>query len=297
MAKFSIDGTKFLLTWPRSSYATVTMILRLLQEVGRVLCAVVCKEQHMDGEEHHHALVVYEKRIKKKKNVFDEWGHGCNVKYLKTIKDVKRARNYVMKEGIFQEVGELDHKYDKLDKREKAYFALQHSNVECIDSGHFSFAELARLQTIRNLFIMDWPQFKRREVHWYYGSTGTGKTRTAWEHLAFEKGYKMQEVWMSSGRIDPFFNGYVGQKAVILDDFRPGFCKFEMLLRLLDGYPVTINVKGGYIQWMAEIIIITAPIAPNEMFVNHQTGEEWDNLDQLIRRIDLQMNFDLKPTQ
>lgn len=296
MTKFTIDGSKFLLTWPRSEYLTIEMALRMLQGEGRVLYAVVCKEQHADGAEHHHALAIYEKRIRRSKNVFDYWGHGCNVKYLKTQRDVKRAINYVKKDGIFTEVGELDDKYLKLDKREKAYYALQHSNVECIDSGHFSFSELTKLQQIRNLFLMDWPQFKLREVHWYYGSTGTGKTRTAWEILT-ERGYKIEQIWMSSGKIDPFFNGYTGQKAVILDDFRPGFCRFEMLLRLLDGYPVTINVKGGYVQWMAEMIIITAPIAPNEMFINRETGEEWDHLDQLIRRINLQMNFDLKPTE
>lgn len=294
MAKFYIDGSKFLLTWPKSEYLTIEIALRMLQGEGRARYLCVCKEQHADGSEHHHALAIYEKRLKKTKNVFDFFGHGCNVKFLRTAGDVKRALNYVKKEGIFQEVGELDDKYKKLDKREKAYYVLQHNNVECIDSGHFSFSELTKLQAIRNLFLMDWPQFKLREVHWYYGSTGTGKTRTSWE-IIMERGYKIEDVWMSSGKIDPFFNGYTGQKAVILDDFRPGFCRFEMLLRLLDGYPVTINVKGGYVQWMAELIIITAPIPPSEMFVNHQTGEEWDNLDQLKRRINLTMNFDLKP--
>lgn len=289
MAKFEIDGSKYLLTWPKSGYLTIDLILRMLQDLATVRYAAACKEMHVDETEHHHAVVVFEKRIKKTKNVFD-FGHGCNVKYLRTIADVKRAIKYVKKDGLFTEIGTLDERWTKLDKREKAYYALTHNNVECIDSGQFSFSELSRLQMVRNLFLMDWPQFKEREVHWYYGETGAGKTREAWD-IALGRGYKIDQIWMSSGKLEPFFNGYTGQKVAILDDFRPGCLRFELLLRICDGYPVTINVKNGYVQWMAELIIITAPVKYNEMYVNRETGEQWDHLDQLARRVCLTKCF------
>lgn len=119
---------------------------------------------------------------------------------------------------------------------------------------------------------------------WFHGQTGTGKTREAvrqMEHLYGDNYY------ISCGKIDPFMIGYEGQNGVILDDFRPGYCRFEYLLRLLDGYRCLINIKGGQCEWLAETIIITAPIPPNDMFVNRETGQEWDHLDQLLRRIDL----------
>lgn len=279
-----IDGSKFLLTWPRSPLYTISLLLKFLQDVGEVTYAITCKELHQDGEEHHHAVVIYRKRVRARKNIFDFGNTGCNIKRLRNIGDIKRAVNYCKKDGVYQEVGEPDPRWQKMDKREKAYFALTHTNVECIDSGQFSFSELTKLQQIRNLWITDWPQFKKRKVLWFHGETGTGKTREAWETL-IKEGYSVQNIWISSGKIDPFFNGYTGQKAAILDDFRPGFCRFELLLRLLDGYPVIVNVKGGYVQWCAETIIITAPTKPTQMYVNRETGQEWDNLDQLLRRI------------
>lgn len=285
-----IDGSKFLLTWPQSDNLTNEMILEhLKEECGEMEYAIICEELHADGLAHHHAVVLTGKRLRRSRNIFVIDIFQCNVKRLKTQADVKRAVTYVMKDANYIEHGKRPDYTKKLDKREKAFYALQHSNAECVASGYFSFSELTKLQSIRNLFINDWPQFQKRVVMWYYGPTGSGKTRTAFG--VFMEEYGLNNIWISNGRVDNFFNGYTGQKAVILDDFRPGFCKFEFLLRLLDGYPVMVNVKGGYCNWMAEKIIITAPVPPNEMYVNHQTGEEWDNLDQLIRRIDIIQEF------
>lgn len=281
---FELDGTKFLVTWPQSDPLTNKIIWHYIREIAEVQYAVICEEKHQDGNDHHHAVVVFKKRVKKRKNPFNLDEAKSNVKRLKTQLDVKRAVGYVKKEGNWIEKGEKPEYLKKLDKREKVYYVLQHSNKECLDSGYFNFSEIARFDTIRSMFYNEWPNFKKREVLWFHGGTGTGKTRTAFQYLLED--YKMEEIYISSGRIDPFMNGYHGQKAVILDDLRPGFCKFEYLLRLLDGYPVSVNVKGGYWSWLAEKIIITAPIEPSLMYVNRETGQEWDNLDQLLRRID-----------
>lgn len=280
-----IDGTKFFLTWSRSDPLTNTMILEWLKtEFEELTYACVCEELHADGVAHHHAVVLLGKRLKRRTNCFKFDEFGCNVRRLRKNDDVKKAVRYTKKDGDYVEWGELPECCKKLDRREKAYFAIQHSNVECIDSGHFNFSELTRIQQIRNMFLSDWPQFEKREVKWFHGPTGCGKTRTAWEE--FLKETDVKNVWISSGKIEPFMNGYVGQQCVILDDFRPGSCKFDLLLRLFDGYPVTVNVKGGTCNWMAKKIIVTAPIPPEEMYVNHETGETWDHLDQLLRRID-----------
>lgn len=286
MANFLVRGSRFLLTWPQSDPLSKVIIKEHLESIGETNYIIVGQESHENGGDHFHAVVLYKKRIQKRNNVFTIGEFICNVENIgRSDKDLKHCIKYTKKEGNFMEWGKEPSCMKKLDKREKAHFVLEHSNIECVESGLFNFSELCRLQQIRQLFINEWPQFQRRKVKWFYGSTGTGKTQTAWKEL-IDNGYALKDVFISSGKLDPFMNGYTGQRAAILDDLRAGFCRFEYLLRLLDGYPVVVNVKGGYCNWMAHDIIITAPVAPEEMYVNHQTGEPWDNLDQLLRRID-----------
>lgn len=80
-----------------------------------------------------------------------------------------------------------------------------------------------------------------------------------------------------------WFDGYDGHKAVLLDDFRPSWCKLHVLLRLLDRYDMRVPVKGGFRQWKPECIWVTAPKPPEEYFA------EWEGEDlaQLTRRIDV----------
>lgn len=112
-------------------------------------------------------------------------------------------------------------------------------------------------------------------VTWIYGPTGTGKSRRVAEITAGE------EVWESGSRSD-FYNGYECQKHALFDDFRGSFCKFSWLLRLLDRYPVSVNVKGGHCPWNSEYIWITSSKAPQDAYNACQIEE---NLNQLTRRL------------
>ena len=231
-------------------------------------------------------MVLYDKRIKRRLNCFIIDECQCNVKRLRRKADIKKALEYVEKEDKNTlEIGDKPAEYQKLTKREKIFYVLQHDNRECLDSGHFNFSEIAKFELIRNMWYCEWPSFKKRQVTWLAGETGAGKTRTAWASLLME--YDIKDIWTSCGDLTVYFNGYRGQRGVILDDLRPKTIKFETLLRILDGYPCEVNVKFGCCLWRAERIFITAPCTPNEMYINHETGETWDHLDQLLRRIDV----------
>lgn len=109
-------------------------------------------------------------------------------------------------------------------------------------------------------------------VYWYYGSTGTGKTRQAYEQFpdAYEK--KSETKW---------WDGYDAHESVIIDDFRKHHIDFVELLKLLDRYPCKVEVKGGFRQLLARNIVITAPQHPKDMY--EYCGED---VEQLLRRID-----------
>jgi len=109
------------------------------------------------------------------------------------------------------------------------------------------------------------------EVLWYWGATGTGKTRKAFE--------ENPGAWMSGKNLS-WWHNYEGQEVVILDDFRGDFCTFHELLRILDRYPYVIEVKGSFRQLLAKKIIITSPVPPMHVYKSRE------DINQLIRRID-----------
>lgn len=112
------------------------------------------------------------------------------------------------------------------------------------------------------------------KVYWFYGPTGTGKSKKAHE-LALEHPtdvyFKQPEsIW---------FDGYDGQNILVLDDFRKNWMTFGFLLRVLDRNPVQIQRKGSsvYANWTT--VFITAPLPPDQLYATHE------DVAQLTRRV------------
>jgi len=116
------------------------------------------------------------------------------------------------------------------------------------------------------------PRTEKPFVEWYYGTTGTGKSKTAYEILGDDC-----YTCLSTGR---WFDGYDGHDNVLIDDMRKDFMKFHELLRLLDRYAMRVECKGGTRQFIAKHIIITSCFHPKEMF------DTREDIQQLLRRID-----------
>lgn len=147
----------------------------------------------------------------------------------------------------------------------------------------------ANYQSVRMAEVcMKYKPLEKREkpmVKWYYGGTGTGKTYAAWE----ETGYI--DTWVSHDSLQ-WFDGYDGQKNVIIDDFRAGDCRFSNLLRYLDRYPMKVPIKGGFVNWVPTLIIITSTHQPKKVYKNIDIQE---NIDQLLRRIDIIQKYNWSP--
>uniref|UniRef100_A0A8A4XC38 Replication-associated protein n=1 Tax=Motacilla cinerea Circoviridae sp. TaxID=2815002 RepID=A0A8A4XC38_9CIRC len=110
------------------------------------------------------------------------------------------------------------------------------------------------------------------KVVWFWGVSGAGKSRSAQEMAGEDTYWKDDTKW---------WDGYDGQKAVVLDDFRAHQMKFTYLLKLLDRYPMRVEVKGGYRQMTSQLIIITSITHPQNSY-----AKEEEPMRQLIRRID-----------
>lgn len=175
------------------------------------------------------------------------------------------------------------------------------STVESLRAGH-TLVELAAENTsavslikysrgiilLRNLYSGQRDPNLPPMVYWFYGPTGTGKTRTAYE---FGQCLTKEGLfpYVSSGSLK-WFDGYDGQEVAIFDDLRSKDVNFSFLLRLLDRYPCIVEIKGGMVSWVPKYIFVTAPMGPRAMW-NLRTEEQ---LDQLARRITRIVEFPLR---
>lgn len=117
-----------------------------------------------------------------------------------------------------------------------------------------------------------------RTAHVFWGRTGLGKSRRAWE-LAGWSAYPK----------DPrtkFWDGYRGQRNVVVDEFR-GDIDISHLLRWTDRYPVIVEIKGSSTILLAEEMWFTSNLHPRDWYPNIDPP----TLDALLRRLQI-VHFD-----
>lgn len=101
-------------------------------------------------------------------------------------------------------------------------------------------------------------EFKNIEVNVLYGKAGTGKTSYIYDKHGPENCYKLEK-----GNGDNlWFDGYSGQKVLIIDDFY-GWIKYGKMLNLLDGYKMLLEIKGGTVCSNWDYVYITSNDSPD----------------------------------
>lgn len=101
-----------------------------------------------------------------------------------------------------------------------------------------------------------------------YGPTGTGKSRWAQAHYP-------DAFWKTPN--SKWFDGYLDQTTVIMDEFcgARSEMKLSYLLRLMDRYPLTVEVKGSSRQFLATTIVFTTNIHPKLWYDYAERGEQF----------------------
>lgn len=120
------------------------------------------------------------------------------------------------------------------------------------------------------------PRTEPTKCFWFYGDTGSGKSRFV-HHLC-----PPESTYWKTG-INKWFDAYdpIEHHNVILDDFRASMCEFSFLLRLGDRYPLVVENKGSYQPFRAGRLFFTTPRPITQSW---KTVSE-ENLDQLERRV------------
>ena len=206
---------------------------------------------------------------------------------IELVKAPHKEIDYIKKGGKWKELGECPYTQPKSLKERNEEVLKKGGLKRMVDNGDISIFSLnswARGINIYKQLTDETKNAPTRQILWYYGPTGSGKTRRAWKEALDYTNNDLEQIWVAD-IVNEFFNGYAGQKVVIFDDYRSGELRFNKLLQITDRYRISVNIKGGSMFWNAELIIFTAPVAPQDMFIDKETHQQWDGYDQLIRRI------------
>lgn len=147
----------------------------------------------------------------------------------------------------------------------------------------FEFAKYANGLRALSRYAEPPEMFREVEVRLYVGATGAGKTYAA---LA-QCGYPQQDIYVKG--TDQWFDNYVGQPCVVLDDFAGSASKMPLAetLRLLDRYRYQVQVKGGFEWFKPRLVIVTSNLHPRLWYDWSKREAQYKALQRRFHRVTL----------
>lgn len=137
------------------------------------------------------------------------------------------------------------------------------------------------------------PLYRPVDIWVIWGDSGIGKT---WDvlHPPPEAGYKAEDVYRRTLSLGPWWDGYNGEKVLVLDDFGcpDGKGQFPIapgeMLDIMQGYQHRVQVKGSVVQGSWIKVFIISNIEPTHWY------RDWIMVDPAVK----QAFFDrIPPTQ
>lgn len=197
-------------------------------------------------------------------------GKRCHLEAAKG--SPQQAAEYCKKEGDWKERGTLPEKQGKRsDLDDVRDWIKEGKGMRDIVDVAKSYQSIKMAEVL--LKYKEIPRNFKPNVVWYYGSSGCGKTKTA--YALYPDCYRKTN---SSGK---WWDGYDAHENVLLDDVKDTTREFySILLELLDRYEVRVEAKGSSRQFLAKNIVVTSISHPFELY--QYIGEA----KELLRRID-----------
>lgn len=182
-------------------------------------------------------------------------------------------------DGFFQE-GERPHQGQRTDLIEAAAEVRAGRSVDSIViEAPQVFHNYGRtLERIEEIVLRSKHRTEMTVGVWLWGPTGVGKS-----HRAFE-GYSNDTHYVLNLEDNGWWEGYVGQDIVIINDFR-GQIRYSELLNLVDRWPHSVKRRNrAPMPFVSKKVIITSSMPPEQVY--HNVAAQ-DSLDQLTRRFEI----------
>ena len=188
------------------------------------------------------------------------------------------ARDYCMKDGAWIEFGEW--REEERGRRRDVEMMVEQASQgtpfydAACDEPTTALFPFAYAKLLEGRALSATPAWRDVRVVVKIGPTGTGKTRSAFDD--FWPDLFVQDFGAGNGI---WWDGYSGQTLLLLDDFAGPGVSFVYLLRLLDGYPVRLPVKGAFTYGTWTEVVITT----NKSIISWFPKE--GDISPLLRRI------------
>lgn len=274
--KFNINSQSWFLTYPKLDKSKEEALALLKNKLaGKPYKGmVVCRELHQDGSPHIHAYVLLNERFNcRNERFWDLDGHHGD--YQKA-RDIAAVSKYIKKDGDFIEEGQIDWK-EKLDakKAHRKYLGelmikegttlkdLLHEDPSlALEAANLQKSLAACKQAMLEPCTTD-------DVKgiWLMGPPGVGKSHLVRE-IEPSLYLKAQNKW---------WDGYTGQKAVLIDDFDlQGACISHHLKIWTDRWGCTGEIKGAQIPLAHERFYVTSNYSPEQIFGQKKEEDRTD---------------------
>lgn len=235
--------------------STPNQLLSALQDIGKLSEYLIAQESHADGGKHLHAYLKFQEEgvtLKDAPAVFNVIGLSGNYQPCRSPKDVIK---YCSKDGNYISNFDVE---EYMQKKKKLSIATIKSKSarQALEDGDIKISSIRNYNLARSVLVEPYEHTECRGL-WIYGKPGSGKSHAV--RVSYPDLYsKSQNKW---------FDGYEGQKTILLDDFdQGGFVLGHHIKIWSDKYACSGEIKGGTAELCHHRFIITSNYLPEEIW-------------------------------
>lgn len=196
---------------------------------------------------------------------------GVHVEMRK--KSVEEAMSYCMKDGEFEQGGQVVDRPGQGARSDLEVFVEDSKTLDNKQLWSKHPSQMARYYHVPERVRADFvtPRSKVTRFNWIFGEPGCGKTLYVTQ--------KHPDIYIKNDK-SVWWDGYHGQKQVLLDEVNNSDFPYNALLQLGNGGALKVQVKGGHVEFVAEVLYLVSNTQPQLAY--HKDFLE--NAHALLRR-------------